>query len=87
MSKIIEAADYQEPTACEQLLENHHLETYDDYAGILKKMSVAAREMLDMPESADGGKDEVERQNLKTLANLLYICSDLFINCDPYYRR
>lgn len=83
MSKIIEAADYKEPTACEQLSEHHHLETYDDYAGILKKMSKAVVEMLNDPNNE---RDAVEIQNLNTLADLLPICSDLFLNCDDYWR-
>lgn len=84
---IITAKEYEEEPAYKQLLERHHLETYDDYAGIIKMMSEAVKEMLDMPEEDDGGKDDVEKNNLKILSELLPICSDLFINCDPYYRR
>lgn len=78
---------HREDSACVQLLETHHLETYDDYAGILKKMSVAVTEMLTSDGQERSEMDPVEKQNLETLASLLPICSDLFINCDPFYRN
>lgn len=84
---IIIAKEYEEEPAYKQLLEKHNLETYDDYAGILKLMSQSAREMISMPEEETGVTDAVEKQNLKTLSELLKICSDLYINCDPYYRK
>lgn len=81
---IIRAEEYREDPAYKQLLDKHHLETYIEYAGILKQMSQAAYEMQNI-DVAD--KDDVEKNNLKTLVNLLHVCSDLFRDCDPYYRR
>lgn len=80
---IIRAKEYEEDPAYVQLREVHNLETYDDYAGILKKMSKAVVEMLNNPNNE---RDAVEIQNLNTLAELLPICSDLFLNCDEYWR-
>lgn len=84
---IVISPEYKIEPAYLQLREVHNLETYDDYAGILKKMSHAVVEMLEMSVGERDEFDPVEKQNLETLANLLPICSDLFINCDPYYRR
>lgn len=80
---IIRAKEYEEDPAYVQLREAHNLETYDDYAGILKKMGKAVVEMLNDPNNE---RDAVEIQNLNTLADLLPICSDLFLNCDDYWR-
>lgn len=84
---IITAEEYREEPAYVQLRERHNLETYDDYAGILKQMSQAVVEMLNSDGQERDDMDAVERQNLNTLADLLPICSDLFINCDKYYRH
>lgn len=81
---VIISPEYKEDPAYVQLREKHFLESYDDYAGILKKMSSAVGEMLD---DENQERDAVEKQNLEILQRLLPICSDLFINCDPYYRR
>lgn len=67
------------------LLEKHGLENYEDYAAMLGNMSQAAKEMLESTEM--GERDDIEKNNLKILTELLPICSDLFINCDPYYRK
>lgn len=80
---IIRAEEYHEDPAYVQLREGHNLETYDDYAGILRKMSKAVVEMLEDPNNE---RDAVEIQNLNTLADLLPICSELFRNCDEYWR-
>ena len=84
---IIFAKQENEEPMYVQLRENHHLETYTDYAGILAKMKDAVVEWLEDEGESTDPLDPVAKQNLETLANLLPICSDLFVNCDDYYRR
>lgn len=83
---IISAEEYREEPAYKQLLERYHIETCDDYAGVLKKMGQAVDEMLKMSPEERGEIDPIEKNNLEVLKKLLPICADLFIDCDPYYR-
>lgn len=69
------------------LIENFHIETYEDVCTMCHKLRnfavacISADELPNYPEL-----DDVERQNLTHAAQLLDVCASLFIQSDPYYR-
>lgn len=64
------------------LIDEYGMETYEDFAGMCKRLSMAARCAYDVTEELD----EVEKSNLLSLEKLLSVCAEMFIVCDDYYR-
>lgn len=67
-----------------ELRKNYNLETYTDYANMLRKMAISLDYMI---QYNNAPMDDVEHNNLETLVELLDICTSLMSNCDPMYRE
>ena len=82
MKKVEMMSENEKYEFLSQMIDDHCLETYDDYAGMCKRLSHAARCIYDVSEELD----EVEKSNLLSLEKLLDVCAEMFIVCDDYYR-
>lgn len=69
---------------CDELREVHYLETYLDMAGMCKKLAISVDFIL---KHNNAPMDNVEKNSLETLRELLPLCAHLFIQSDDYYRE
>lgn len=74
-------------TVFTELIDRYHLETYEDCANMCGNLMLFCQACI----SVDGKKgystlDEVERNNLARLSDLMKVCQYLFTESDPYYR-
>lgn len=73
------------------LIENHHIETYEDASTMCRALRDYAIACLSAEDTDDAvwdipERDSVTRQNLTHVVHLLEVCSSLFIESDDYYR-
>lgn len=72
-----------EMNVCEELRTTYNLETYEDFALMLKKIALVTDFLLTYNEAP---MEDVEQSNLSRLRELLPVCSQMMIDCDEYYR-
>lgn len=85
MIKVEKMSCEQYTKVFDELLERHHIETYDDASIMCKKLKDFAIACLS-EQCAEDTIDDIAYQNLNHVASLLDVCSSLFIECDEYYR-
>lgn len=69
---------------CDELREKYHIEQYIDMAGMCNNLAIAVDFML---KHSNAPMDDVEKNSLETLRELLPICGHLFVQADDYYRQ
>lgn len=74
----------EEMQVCEELRENHGIETYLDMSQMCNDLAIVTDFML---RYNNAPMYDVEKNSLETLRELLPICAHLFVQSDSYYRK
>jgi len=91
MTKLPKYSNDQCSEVFYDLIEKHHIETYEDASAMCKELRRYAIACLSAEDTDDAAwdiaePDAIARQNLNYVAHLLDVCSSLLIQCDEYYR-
>ena len=84
MIKLSNLTEEEEMQICEELRESQGIETYLDMSKMCNNLAVVVDFML---RYNNAPMDDVEKNSLETLRELLPICGHLFVQSDDYYRH